>query len=1627
MKPLLRAIEQIDLTTVNRLIAKGIDVNQPCSNGQLSLVIAVDQLLNKDFNPAIVLIIDSLLKAGANPNVSNVSIESGYEKRQESLLHKLIVFNRRMIIFCGFEESQQENMQRKQDAAQQVISMLIQHGADLEVLDAHGNTPLLNALSVGNSEVAKLLLDANVSVAVSGYDGATPLHLACHHQLRELIDPFISKGVPINQQDNHSTTALDRAASHLDIALLLLQHNAQCTHHDYLYFLEEAERQQHTGLLDYLFAHGVATYKNKHGEAALHKIHSETLIQRLLKDGADVNAVTEYGDTPLLMLIKWSIPKQIFLVILKLLHNYHAKFAAVNKEKQTAIHIFIKDSCHHDYDAEILARLITYGTPINAQDTAGQTALHIAAGTVFLWDKMMSLIQHGINPNITDSNGLTALEKISFQVQDICKIPRYHAQSKEHITDAVFNLLRQYPNKLPINHADILHFAAYYNRQDIIEQLLARGINLSAYDVLSTAVMSGHGRLMAWLLKHDVDVKKSIALQKAVMHLDFSMTQQLIDAGAEPYFELLEELIRDFNVRTIDSHVLEDPQQKFAATANIFKLLLEKQQDKSKYPILLQHITIQLKHVIQQVNLHHHKNPFWWPFAKHLISLGCKCPNDLWQQEVLINCAMQLQDYDILIQLIIRANPELKTSFFQIAAKVAIDNDSYELLKWLVEQGLDVNSLMPYGDHKIRLIEYAVMREKPTVTHCLITNGANVHFPSYYMSTLLHTAVNLGWTNVVELLLQPQYHFPVDLIARRPPQVLCCPVHLIASPITTALQIAIEQDSEELVHLLLKYKAGCRLLLPIACEKNNLKIIQTLVAHNADLTATDEDNRLSLHIACQKGNIAAVKLLIKAGADVNAQYVPRQFAFGMPWAPLHCMLSSNSKLSGEITLLLIQNGASIDTMTIRLAIAAQIDAAVINKMLNLVKSELVGEAKLLHLAVAKNRADIVHLLLSCYREVIVNSRDVCGRTALHIAAQQGDKVIFDMLMAAGADISLLDYDNNSVAIYALYYDTQDELAIDISGLLPVAEFNKLRVNLIESPEFAEQGLAESELTFRLSCYCYKLICLFGTADEVLEYIAEYSSKTSHQPVHDLCLFNLPSTGNWHKSAWARLAHQHGSELTKYLNLVPRIEALLNRAPQCFEEVVSAACQIKYNRDLENPELAALFIQHQIPETAFIRVLDNYQPKYIDNLPNLYIDGADISEPCYYLKKLVCNDLRGFVLGAITHCCQSMGSAGEACAWHGMTSLYGGFYALFKRNPKEIGKLNRLLDIANTVDTFDKFIAELPDKCQRRKYRELKGTLNQDDPLTALKAKLITKLQSLQEGELIAQTWAWLSKQSSLVFDSWERLRPEDNRLCQVFLREAAKQAILQYKIPKVLLGKGGNTPESLSFTINKNPEYPVDYIDYRDSGTQFIIASQESLPHDDQSFSGTSIAADLVRSSSVFAKPPTESQSYTPDKMMELLTHYSKECSAVILLPFITQQNLGAQKELSGRHVANDHVLLQPIYKQDQSWACLVIIFYSEPIKNIIYLDPVAEQSSISYKLADILKTTSIAETQAAYIQNPVHSGPWLIEVIRNLLKTGRVVTPPLEGIDQVMETHQTLFSQLLNHVPGPPNFMGRI
>ncbi|MCK4608880.1 MAG: hypothetical protein KAT71_05330, partial [Gammaproteobacteria bacterium] len=638
-----------------------------------------------------------------------------------------------------------------------------------------------------------------------------------------------------------------------------------------------------------------------------------------------------------------------------------------------------------------------------------------------------------------------------------------------------------------------------------------------------------------------------------------------------------------------------------------------------------------------------------------------------------------------------------------------------------------------------------------------------------------------------------------------------------------------------------------------------------------------------------------------------------------------------------------------------------------------------------------NRLDLVEYLLMRCKDLLLNSLNMNGETPLHLAVQQGNQAIYDLLVAAGADKTSLDYVGNSLAMQAFIYDTYVKIAefhnIEALLILPgfLSEFKKLEVIFAEQPEFVAKQLRIVTHERDIRLYCHKLIVLFGSADLGWQYIQAHSSAESRQPIHDLCLFNLPPANlKWDRSAWAALALQHGTQLTEYLNFAPRIEALLgSKPPNSLQAIIAVASDIRYNREAENPELANLFIKYKIPESAFDRVLDAYRLKAEDKMPDLSIDGAVVGESHYYFKKLAPNDLRGFVLGAITHCCQSVGSAGEACVRHGMTSSYAGFYAVFKRpNQKEVARVGRLIDSAKAVSNLPDFLKNLP-KDQSKKYAGAKS-------LDVLRAEFAAELERVSKDELVAQLFACLTNQGSLLFDSWEGLRVADNYLCKKFLVEAARKVIVNHRIPKVLLGKGGRTPADLQFTTADKPETPIDYVDYRDSKEQFIVATQEGLQNA-VATTRARTAENLVQHSAVFAGPP----GHNPEQMMMQMKEFCGAATNIDVLPFVRDPNPDCSnlKGYLDQDISAEKVILLPIYKENNSWTCLFARLYPDRSKYVAYLDPLATSSHVpNYLSSCISDNHSIAKTTAEYVEDPAQTGSWLIDVMRNFVATGQLV-----------------------------------
>ena len=95
----------------------------------------------------------------------------------------------------------------------QIVRILLEHSANINISDIRGATPLHRAASKGNLDVVKLLLKfkGNLSLEINVKDvyGNTPLHLACEEDRREEAKLLVENGASLEVKNRETKTPLD--------------------------------------------------------------------------------------------------------------------------------------------------------------------------------------------------------------------------------------------------------------------------------------------------------------------------------------------------------------------------------------------------------------------------------------------------------------------------------------------------------------------------------------------------------------------------------------------------------------------------------------------------------------------------------------------------------------------------------------------------------------------------------------------------------------------------------------------------------------------------------------------------------------------------------------------------------------------------------------------------------------------------------------------------------------------------------------------------------------------------------------------------------------------------------------------------------------------------------------------------------------------------------------------------------------------------------------------------------------------------------------------------------------------------------------------------------------------------
>jgi len=184
-----------------------------------------------------------------------------------------------------------------------------------------------------------------------------------------------------------------------------------------------------------------------------------------------------------------------------------------------------------------------------------------------------------------------------------------------------------------------------------------------------------------------------------------------------------------------------------------------------------------------------------------------------------------------------------------------------------------------------------------------------------------------------------------------------------------------------------------------------------LLSKGASLEVKTDAGETPLHMAVENGHMDIVKRLLNSGANVNAQ--DNIGAVSLFYAI--------SNLDLPMMEVLIQSGAAIDARdnlgrtSVFIAVETKqqnIIQLLLDKSPNMRVADLRGQG-LIHYAAANGLVAIVKLLPDD-----IETKDHFGRTALHIAADAGQKEVIKFLMRAGAKHEVCSNSGQTPLFYA---------------------------------------------------------------------------------------------------------------------------------------------------------------------------------------------------------------------------------------------------------------------------------------------------------------------------------------------------------------------------------------------------------------------------------------------------------------------------------------------------------------------------------------------------------------------------------------------------------------------------------
>lgn len=339
-------------------------------------------------------------------------------------------------------------------------------------------------------------------------------------------------------------------------------------------------------------------------------------------------------------------------------------------------------------------------------------------------------------------------------------------------------------------------------------------------------------------------------------------------------------------------------------------------------------------------------------------------------------------------------------------------------------------------DGRTALIE-AILNEEPEIVKCLLAKGADYNTTDKNGKTALMYAAESDDRTALELLLELNLDLEIteNLNGK------------------TALIYAVISKNEEGVELLLQHGANAKVKNALgfsaffsAANSGNVRILQMLHEHGADINEVDEEGITALTLAV-KQNAACTEYLIERGAHLDATYNDMDLfevaAGSNQLEPLKVLIELGVKkkeLPDKLNSILMFSSICgfVDIMKYVIELGASVNDSVFdedlerdctplfyaakngNEEATALLLEYGADASILNIIYSSSAGmlDRVKYLVEEKKADVNDVDEKDGKTALILAAKNGKRNIVKYLVEQGANCNVTDYKLSSPLIEA---------------------------------------------------------------------------------------------------------------------------------------------------------------------------------------------------------------------------------------------------------------------------------------------------------------------------------------------------------------------------------------------------------------------------------------------------------------------------------------------------------------------------------------------------------------------------------------------------------------------------------